>query len=196
MSISLTRYVLVTWIGTILLSSCSHPVAYFLKSTNPAASSLPANMRPVPETTPRQPPVLAEASLVQVDAALDPVDAYVRNERGLGEYKKLGRRLNRIQHLLVTTHPQRVAAPGATPRKMNGIERLLVRKMTKQIRQQGAATHPDKAMVANRLQLVGGIVLLLGGLLLLILGSGTVAFIGLILSLVGAVGVIVSLFGT
>lgn len=79
-------------------------------------------------------------------------------------------------------------------RKMNGVQRLLLKKLNKRIGQQLAPNHPEKALVKTG-KLVGSLVLLIGGLLMLILGSGTVAFIGLIVALVGGVGTIVSLFG-
>ena len=43
--------------------------------------------------------------------------------------------------------------------------------------------------------MIGASVLLIVGLLMLIAGTGTVAFIGLILSLIGALGILVNVFG-
>ncbi|MBD2754011.1 hypothetical protein IC230_13975 [Spirosoma sp. BT704] len=71
----------------------------------------------------------------------------------------------------------------------------MLKVINRKISRQLAPSRPEKAMVNRPIQVIGASVLLVGGLLLLILGSGTVAFIGLILSLVGGVGVIVGLFG-
>ncbi|AUD07342.1 hypothetical protein CWM47_16630 [Spirosoma pollinicola] len=70
----------------------------------------------------------------------------------------------------------------------------MVKKINKHIRKQLAPNQPEKAMLSKG-KLIGGIVLLIAGLIMLIAGMGTVAFIGLILSLLGFLGVIVGLFG-
>ena len=66
--------------------------------------------------------------------------------------------------------------------------------MNKQISKQLAPNHPEKALIGKG-KLIGSLVLLVAGLLMLILGTGTLAFIGLIIGLVGALGVIVSVLG-
>ncbi|QJD81449.1 hypothetical protein HH216_20800 [Spirosoma rhododendri] len=70
----------------------------------------------------------------------------------------------------------------------------MLRKVNKQISRQLAPNQPQKAMIKKG-KLIGSVVLLIAGLLMLIFGTGTLAFIGLIVSLVGAVGTIVSLIG-
>ena len=71
----------------------------------------------------------------------------------------------------------------------------MFKKMNKQINRQLAPAHPEKAMLSRGYLIGGGAVLLIGGLLLLIIGTGTAAFIGLIIALVGAVGLILALVG-
>jgi hypothetical protein len=188
-----TQHVCAALIGIVLLTSCSRPVAYFQRST--ASPSTLANSQVTALTTPVQTATPSDAPLPQIDAALHSVDAYVRNDRNLADNKKIARRLDRVKHLLTTTYSQQRSAPATTTRKLNVIDRLIIGKLNKKISRQLAPAHPEKVMVSNPIPLIGGIVLLLGGLLLLILGTGTGAFIGLILALIGALGVIVGLFG-
>ena len=99
-----------------------------------------------------------------------------------------------MKHLLAASHSTLAPTAVAAPRKLNLIERIVLKKVNKKISHRLAPAHPDKAMLSKGPILIGGAVLLTGGLLLLIMGSGTVAFIGLIASLIGALGVILGLF--
>ena len=100
----------------------------------------------------------------------------------------------RIRKILTSTAGMRSSDAIRAPHKVNGIERLLLKKMNKKISKQLASNHPEKALV-NKGKLFGSLVLLIAGLLMLILGTGTLAFIGLIVGLVGALGVLVSVLG-
>jgi hypothetical protein len=77
---------------------------------------------------------------------------------------------------------------------LTSVERLVLRKVNNKIRHQLAPNHPQKALI-NKGKLAGSLVLLIAGLLMLILGTGTLAFVGLIVGLVGAAGLVVSLIG-
>ena len=100
----------------------------------------------------------------------------------------------RVQNLLTTTHSQLAPTETQAPRRMNLVERLIVKKMNRKISHQLAPNSPQKALI-SRGKLIVGIVLLVGGLAMLIAGTGTVAFIGLIVGLVGALAILVGLLG-
>jgi hypothetical protein len=185
-----TKYIGVALIGTVLVCSCSRPVAYFQKSpgevyTSPGIKSV---------ETPAEASTVQTEPFAQANSVITQLDTYVRNDNKLAANKNLSRRMARIRKLLTSAPAVPDLNTTHAPSLKTGLERLIQKKMNRRIGKQLAAAHPDKALV-NGGKLIGGIVLLVAGLLLLILGSGTVAFIGLIVSLVGALGVIVGLFG-
>lgn len=190
---TVSQHLCTALLGVALLSSCSRPVAYFQKGpAQPAAvHNTPAVALPVPVQTATAP----IEPFTQVNATIHQVEALVRNDSKLLTNKKLSARMDRVKHLLASTHGTLVPTANTAPRKMNIVERLMLKKMNKKIGQRLAPNHPEKAMVANRIQLIGGIILLIGGLVLLIAGTGTAAFIGLIIALIGALGLILGLFG-
>ncbi|WP_232541239.1 hypothetical protein [Spirosoma endbachense] len=187
-----TKYIGVALIGTVLIGSCSRPVAYFQKSPNKIYAAAPPIT--VSVETPAESVSAQKESLVQATSVITQLDTYVRNDNKLAANKNLNRRMARIKTLLASTSGKPDLKTTHAPSLKNGLQKLIQKKMNRRIGKQLAAAHPDKALV-NGGKLIGGIVLLVAGLLLLILGSGTVAFIGLIVSLVGALGVIVGLFG-
>jgi len=175
-------------IGLAVLSSCSRPVAYFQRSQGEHVSQ--TAVIPTTAQTVESPVTL----LTQAQANDTTIESYVRNDSKLATHKKLSQRMIRVKALLAATHGTLSPKETSAPRRMNLVERLMVKKLNRKIGRQLALVTPEKALV-NHGQLIGGAVLLIGGLLLLILGTGTVAFIGLILSLVGALGVLFGLFG-
>lgn len=131
---------------------------------------------------------------MQTSETLPQPDAYVSMGSKPVSQTKLNERTARMTNLLGSTHVTTSPVATQASRKMNGVQRLLLKKLNKRIGHQLAPNHPEKALVKTG-KLVGSLVLLIGGLLMLIIGSGTVAFIGLIIALVGGVGTVVSLFG-
>ncbi|MCK8495440.1 hypothetical protein M0L20_26480 [Spirosoma sp. RP8] len=186
MTTSITNHFYAALFGIAVLSSCSRPVAYFQKGSVVAPTR--ANTQTVPTAIPDQTAALPVQPISEGEA-------YVRNDQNLVENKAIDGHLSRARQLLVASQEQEVAAPVKKSHKLNVVDRLIIRKLNKRIAHQLAPNQLYKTMINSMGQLIGGAVLLVGGLLLLILGTGTVAFIGLILSLVGALGVIVGLFG-
>ena len=92
-----------------------------------------------------------------------------------------------------TTEAQRLTETNA-PRKLTGMERLMLRKVNKQISRQLAPNQPQKPMIRKGKLLIS-IVVLIAGVLLLTLSTGPLIFIGLVVALFGALGTIVSLIG-
>ncbi|UHG92401.1 hypothetical protein [Spirosoma oryzicola] len=189
-----------------LFTACSRPVAYFQPSQREHFAVAPSTPAPVTEaTTPAQPavavttaettpqPTAQAVQATQVNEALDQVDALVRNDSKLAADKTVQKRLNRIRALATATSAKSSLAPSetATPKKASLMERLMLKKMNKKISKQLAPSNPNKTMVSTG-TLATGAVLVIVGLLLLLLASGTGATIGLIALLLGAV---VLLFG-
>ncbi len=179
-------------IGVAVLSSCSRPVAYFQRGyVDPFSKSAPQT---IAVAAPVQAIDQPAESLTQANQAITQIDAYVRNDNKLSSNKTLTGRMARVKNLLASTNKGFGVSVMNAPRKMSGVERLMLKKINKRIGQQLAPNNPEKAM-GNRVHLIGGIVLLIGGLILLIAGTGTAAFIGLIVALIGALGLILGLFG-
>ncbi|GAB4015891.1 hypothetical protein [Spirosoma koreense] len=175
-------------VGIAVLSSCSRPVAYFQRG--PVESSLP-KASVVTIASPVQTANPAVREFPETDLTSTLAEASVGNTRNESTGQQLARHAVRAKSLLAS--PQATKAV-ASSRKLNLVERLVLKKLNKKISKQLAPNHPEQAMLKTG-TLIGSLVLLVGGLILLIAGTGTVAFIGLILSLIGAVGTIVALFG-
>lgn len=191
MTYSLTKYLCAALLSIGLLSACSRPTAYFQPSSVYHVSQPePVNLKvTVAEATAPAGP------LAQATVTLSQLDAYVRSDRNLASNEKLNSHLNRAKKLLAASHE--AGAPKVAPvaTKKTIMQRLVLRKINRQLGKQLAPNQPEKALLAHTGQLIGGLVLLVGGLILLIAGTGTAAFIGLILALIGALGVILGFFG-
>lgn len=196
-----SKHIVAALLGTVVFSSCSRPVAYFQPSAREHYATAPAKVAPVaqPEsaaTVVAQTPVMASVTapaeqVAQTTAALDQMDAMVRNDSKLSADKTVQKRLNKVRTLLAA---KAALAPteASAPKKMNLMERVMLKKMNKKISKQLAPANPEKAM-ANTGTLAGGAVLVIVGLLLLILTSGTAATVGLVAVLVGAVLLLIGL---
>lgn len=177
---TISKNLFATLMGVVLLSSCSRPVAYFQKSQREtyvvkvdAPVVTPAE---TPVGTVTEPIAPAEISAVQADkatAALDQLDAMVRNDSKLATDKSVQKRVNRVKALLATaTQKNALTTAPEQPQKMNLVQRLMVKKMNKRINKQLAPENPNKPM-ANKTILVAGAVVLLVGLLILVLGTSS-----------------------
>ncbi|SOD98743.1 hypothetical protein [Spirosoma fluviale] len=196
---TLSKHLFAALLGTAILSSCSRPVAYFqpsaresfkLTQTETAVAVAPVEAaQPVSAVSPVEvsmvaPATSVEAQLAQTKQAVKEVDAYVRNDNKLASNKKLTKRMERLNEMLATTSAKAtVATNTASPKKMSLMERTMLKKMDKKIKNH-VAPDQTKAMNSNvRLGIIIGIV----GLLLLILGGGSV------LGVIGGIGFVVGL---
>ncbi|ADB37202.1 hypothetical protein [Spirosoma linguale] len=196
---TLSKHLFAAFLGTAILSSCSRPVAYFqpsaresFKSAQPevAVASTPVDVaQPVAAVSPvpvsmAAPATSADEQLAQTKEAVKQVDAYVRNDNKLASNKKLAKRMERLNEMLATTTTKAtVATNTASTKKMSLMERTMLKKMDKKIKNH-VAPDQTKAMNSNvRLGIIIGIV----GLLLLILGGGSV------LGVIGGIGFVVGL---
>lgn len=197
---TLTQSLVAAFMGTVILASCSRPVAYFQPSarenfkspqSNAVAVVTPANevksteaVEAVSTTAePTAAPTVAE-QLAQTKQAVSQVEAYVRNDNKLASNKKLTKRMAKLNELLNTASDKAVTSANvASAKKMTFMERTMLKKMDKKIKNHVA---PDQTKVMNsnvRLGLIIGII----GLLLLLLGGGSV------LGILGLIGFIVGL---
>lgn len=180
-------------LGIVIVSSCSRPVAYFQPSAREHIVSTPPQTTPLvtSSTVADQAPVVASTptqQLAQVNTSLNEVDALVSTNSKLAANKTVQKRLNRVRTLLASASTKASLAPTeiAAPKKMNLMERMMLKKMNKKISKQLAPNNPEKSMI-NSGTLATGAVLVIIGLLLILLTSGTAFTVGVIALIVGAV---------
>lgn len=185
--------------GLIVVSSCSRPVAYFQPTAREHYAAKTSESAPAvtPSTSADQTPVVETTNaqqLAQANSSLNELDAMVSTNTKLAENKTVQKRLNRVRTLLASASTKASLAPTETavPKKMNLMERMMVKKMNKKISKQLAPNNPEKTMM-NSGTLATGAVLVLIGLLLLLLTTGTGATVGVIALVVGAVLLLVGL---
>lgn len=192
MTTTFTQLLCTALIAVTLLTSCSRPVAYFQRGpVSPAATS---GTQSVAVAAPVKPLTETGHSLAPTSEIVGRTEAFVLNDSKPAVNKTLSKRMSHIRQMLTSTTGTQSLDATRAPHKMKGIEKLMLRKINKQISKQLSPNHPEKALVSKG-KLIGSIILLVAGLLMLILGTGTLAFIGLIVGLIGAVGTIVNLFG-
>ncbi|QMW00165.1 hypothetical protein [Spirosoma foliorum] len=195
---TLTQSLVAAVMGTVILASCSRPVAYFqpsarenFKSPQPNAVAVVTPATEVKSTETEMVEAVSTTSeptaadqLAQTKQAVSQVEAYVRNDTKLASSKKLTKRMAKLNELLNTASDKAVTSTNvASAKKMTFMERTMLKKMDKKIKNHVA---PDQTKVMNsnvRLGLIIGIV----GLLLLLLGGGSV------LGILGLIGFIVGL---
>jgi hypothetical protein len=192
----LSKHLFAAFIGAAILSSCSRPVAYFQPSARESFKSVQpqtvATVTPVEATQPAAEAEVAtavvstpvEQQIAQTKQAVDQVEAYVRNDSKLASNKKLAKRMVRLNEMLATTsNKAAVSTNAASTKKMSFMERTMLKKIDKKIKNHVA---PDQTNAMNsnvRLGVIIGII----GLLLLILGGGGA------LGIIGAIGLVVGL---
>jgi len=185
-----------------LFTACSRPVAHFQPTPRehfaavtpvPVASSTVSTETPAPSVS-VETNQMSVAPATRVNEALDQMDALVRNDSKLASNKTVQKRLNRIRTLVEATSTKSTLAFSASnsTKKAGLMERIVLKKMNKKISKQLAPQNPEKTM-ANSGILATGAVLVIIGLLLLLLTSGTGATVGLIVLLAGAVVLLVGL---
>ena len=198
---TVSKHLFTALAATVMLSSCARQQAYFQPTTRESFKTVKteqvAQVSPVktpvaePVTETKTVPALVEtpataptSEMVQTKQAISQLEAYVQNDTKLNSSKKLTKRMGRLNELMVTARYKSVAtAPATSAKKMSLMERMVLKKMDKNIKNH-VAPEKTNAMNSNvRLGLIIGII----GLLLLILGGGTT------LGVIGLIGFIVGL---
>jgi len=187
-----------------VLSSCNRQQALFQRTSAVSyATPAPAKATPAvteqaavtPEfasTTPAD--VTAPApEAVQAKAALAQMDALVSANPSLTENKRVEKRISKVRTMLTNMSTASAApAAAAAPKKMNLVQRMMLKKMDRKISKQLAPANPEKAMISTG-TLALGAVLVIVGLLLILLTTGAGATIGIIALLAGAVVLLLGL---
>lgn len=195
-----TRQLLGSLLMLTLITSCSRPVAYFqpgarehivanIEQTSSLISQTPTDYNPGIEfRTPQQ--------LVQASSTLDAADALVRanSQLATNKAKAVQKRLSRVHTLLdlAATKSSQAPAKIAAPRKMNLMERMMLKKLNRQISKQLAPANPDRTLASKSILILGA-VLVLGGILLLALTSGGGFALGAIALAAGLVILLIEL---
>lgn len=182
--------------GMAMLSSCSRPSAYFQPAAREQfATRYQTNIMPSRLTTSEpseQLIVLPEhkASSVepvtQANQVIRQLEAYVSNNAKLSSNRRVTKRLVRINQVLNATTNPSLAPSQLTAAKTTFMERTLLKKIDKKVRQHLAPDQP-KALSSTILL---GLVIALVGLLLVIIASGFLNALGIIALVVG-IGLIV-----
>ena len=193
---TISKHLFAAFMGAAILSSCSRPVAYFQKGpreqfkspkqetvavATPTEATQPAVVdATAPEVTPQAP----AQEVAQAKQVMSQVEAYVRNDNKLASNKKLVKRMARVNELLTTaSNKANVSASAASTKKLSLMERTVLKKLDKKIKNHVA---PDEAKALNR-NTRNGIIIGAIGLILSLVFSGVIGVIGLILLIVGIV---------
>lgn len=186
-----------------VLSSCNRQQALFQRTpvvsyATPAPAAAPVvaaeqSAVATADVTPAADVTAPATPAVQAKAALAQMDALVSANPSLASNKRVEKRMSKVRTML-TTMSTTNAAPVATaaPKKMNLVQRMMLKKMDRKISKQLAPANPEKAMISTG-TLALGAVLVIVGLLLILLTSGTGATIGIIALLAGAVVLLLGL---
>ncbi|MVM38162.1 hypothetical protein GO730_12175 [Spirosoma sp. HMF3257] len=182
------------------ITSCSRPVAYFQPSIREHIVTNVEQTKPLDvNQTPTDQPIIElnmPQQLVQATSKADTVDALVRANSQLTttQAKTVQKRLNRVQTCLGLEATKASQAPTkiATPRKMNLLERMMLKKLNRQISKQLAPANPDRTLASTSILILGA-VLVLGGILLLALTSGGGFALGAIALAAGLVILLIEL---
>jgi len=193
-------------LGLVVMASCSRPVAYFQRGSveHYKTTTTIAAATPVVETTPAAvvseiPAVVsssdaavanAEVQLAQAKTTMNEVEAYVRNDNKLASNKKLTKRMERVKTMLNSVSAQKLATTAST-KKASLMEKMVAKRLDKQVKNKLAPESPAKAMARSMLTI--GVIVAVAGLLLLLIGNGAGVVIGGIALVVGLILVLLDL---
>jgi hypothetical protein len=159
MTNTFTQKICAVLIVVAICSSCSRPVANFQRGA--FSASAPPKTQPLVIANPVQAVATPIRTRMPVEAAPVQIEAHLPQEGKLATPTKLNERMTRVTYRLI---PQTLKPTASQfPHKATFVEGLMLRKVNKRIGQHLAPRNPEKAMVANRARLIGGLVLLLGG---------------------------------
>jgi DNA primase len=199
-------------LGLVVMASCSRPVAYFQRGpvehyktnttiaaatpvveTTPAVvvAETPATAVATPVASPSDAAVAnAEVQLAQAKTTMNEVEAYVRNDNKLASNKKLTKRMERVKTMLNSVSAQKLATTAST-KKASLMEKMVAKRLDKQLKNKLAPESPAKAMARSMLTI--GVIVAVAGLLLLLIGNGAGVVIGGIALVVGLILILLDL---
>jgi hypothetical protein len=187
--------------GTALITSCSRPYAtiqrtpseHFVTTTTmaqPAQAIAPADAeKPVVVETPAT-VVATPAPTVEVAAVQSQLSEAVASNKAVMTDKRVQKQMAKINAALTASTQQGVVTPTAatSAKKMNLLERTMVKKIDKKIKQQ---LSPEKPMAKSLLTL--GAIIAIIGLILMLITTGTLSTLGLLALIVGLVLILIDL---
>lgn len=187
----------------LLLGACSRPVAHYQRGPVIHYSSAQPNTTVVNNAVAQtDAPTATSTKAVtsveltnQTNAAVEQLEAYVRNDNKLAANKRASKRIDRLKRLVAESAATNTVSSANTAHKMTVLERFMVKKLNKKISKHLTPDSSKKTMINGGL-LGGSLVLIIVGILLLALTSGGGAVIGLVLAIVGALGLVYGLLAS
>lgn len=178
-----------------LFTACSRPTAYFQptarehfsRAAKPAPVADLTSQVTLPEVASAETVTPASTPVIQATQALDQVDALVRNDQKLAADKTVQKRMSRVRIMLATAvgKGNLSSTTGTTAKKMNLMQRLMVKKLNRTISKQLAPANPEKAMAIKGILAFGAVILLAGIIVLLVSSAGTT---GATIGIIGIIG--------
>ena len=195
-----TKHVLFALSFTALLGSCSRPTATFqpshaqrFYSPQPTATAVKADeaiaeATPVVVATPETVAApVAVATKADIETMLVKTEAVASAKATAGESRKLARRIAQVRDVLAKA-PATTTTTNTATKKNTLVQRMMLKHMDNKMKNQLA---PDQPQAKSMLTI--GLVVGLIGLLLLLIGTGTVSTLGFVALIVGIVLVILGL---
>lgn len=175
-----------------LLSSCSRPYATFQKTTQEHFYTKANAQTPLPVAT-AQPEVMDTPTPTPkpttIAEALDQYEAVASAKATTSlESHKIAKRVARMRTIMNTTQSKSAVNTAPTTPKLNLMQRVVMKSINKKIEKHLA---PQQPMVRNLLTI--GLIVGLIGLLLVLIGTGTVYSLGYVGIIVGLILIIASL---
>ncbi|OIN59225.1 hypothetical protein [Arsenicibacter rosenii] len=200
---TLTRNAFFAFAAAAMMTACSRPYATvqrtqterFYSAAKPAPAA-EAKAVDVAVATPVEAPATTEApTAAQVEATkqvVDQIEAYAANNKELASSKKLEKRMARVKQLLNEATTAKSLNTLQTTKKATLMERMMTKKIDKQIKKHMA---PDEAKVMDRATRAG-IIIGIVGLLLSLLFGGVLGLLGLLMLIGGIVLILVGVLRT
>ena len=179
---TLTRNAFFAFAAAAMMTACSRPYATvqrtqterFYSEAKAAPAAQPKTTEEVAVATPVEAPAAVDApTAAQVEATkqvVDQIEAYAANNKELASNKKLEKRMARVKQLLNEATTAKASNTLQTTKKATLMERMMTKKIDKQIKKHMA---PDEAKVMDRATRAGIIIGIVGLLLSLLFGGCT-----------------------
>ena len=202
---TLTRNAFFAFASAAMLTACSRPYATLQRTPTERfysqKAAVQATVTEQPTVAEAPAPVVASASeltpAAQIQAAqqaVEQIEAFAATNTKMAGSKKLEKRMTRVKTMLNEVAQQQSFSPNTMQqaKKMTLKERIMTKKIDKQIRKHMA---PDEAKALDRATRTG-IILGVVGLLLSLLFGGILGIIGVLLLIGGLVLILVGVLRT
>lgn len=179
--------------GTALITSCSRPYAT-VQRTPAQKFATTTQTAPVQTiaTAQADAPVVVEtpvvAPAVETAAVQTQLNEAVASNKTVMADKRVQKQMAKINAVLATSAQKSTMTPTATAKKMNMVERMMVKKIDKKIKNKMS---PEKTMAKSLLTL--GAIIAVAGLILLLVGGAGLGTLGGIALIVGLVLILIDL---